>query len=157
MLSLLSMSYTNSIVSFQNTYVYIYLILPPSLLKCWGHFGISCKGTRPPSSGESLIYCSQNFTANQRAGDWPQATPRPLLINYFITLDLAVSVSWHGYQKHLQRSLSQLARDSIITSSLSRNDVATLFRRNNDVIIASRVHWVIINIYWYSIYHTWKL
>ena len=39
--------------------------------------------------------------------------------------------------------LVQGAHDVIITSLLRQNDVATPFRRHNDVIIASSVRWVV--------------
>ena len=48
-----------------------------------------------------------------------------------LTLTLPASV--HGVQR---------ARNTIITSSLRQNDVATSFWRNNDFIIASCVRWV---------------
>ena len=52
---------------------------------------------------------------------------------------------WHIWSQNISRNyidrVIQLTNDAIITSLWRQNDVATSFRRHNDVIIASCVRW----------------
>ena len=65
--------------------------------------------------------------------------PRDTLVNW-ITIRSSLP-SWVGIGGLSKVVATQRTHDAMITSSWRRNDVATSFRRLNDVIIASCAHW----------------